>query len=109
MAKFMFLYKGPASDMNDLSEDQVNAIMDGWNRWMDKVGDALVDVGHPMDNSASVVDDGSRGTAEQISGYSIVQADDLQSAIKLSDKHPFLSDGKGQFAIDIFELLPVPM
>ena len=109
MAKYIFVYKGPATDMSDMTEEQSKAVMDAWGQWIQKTGSALVDVGQPMVNGASLVDNGSEGTAAQLSGYSIVEAGDLTSAKKLADGHPFLSEGKGNFAIDIFELLPVPM
>jgi len=62
-----------------------------------------------MANGISLVDDGSEGTAALLNGYSIVEAADISAAKKLADEHPFLSEGKGNFAIDIYELLPVPM
>jgi hypothetical protein len=109
MAKFIFVYKGPATDMSDMSEEQAKAVMDGWNRWIEKMGASLVDVGQPMANGVSLVDNGSTGTPAELNGYSIVEADDMQGAKNLADGHPFLSEGKGNFAIDIYELLPVPM
>ena len=109
MAKFIFVYKGPATDMKDMSEEQSKAVMDGWNRWIQKLGSALVDVGQPMANGVSMVDDGSNGTPAELNGYSIVEADDIEGAKTLANGHPFLSEGKGNFAIDVYELLPVPM
>jgi len=109
MAKFIFVYKGPATDMSDMSEEQSKAIMDAWNQWIQKLGNALADIGAPMANGMSVVDDGSEGTAAQLNGYSIVEAEDMAGARKFAEGHPFLSEGKGNFAIDIYELLPVPM
>ena len=109
MAKFIFVYKGPATDMSDMSEEQSKAVMDAWNEWIQKTGSALVDVGQPMANGVSLSDDGSEGTPAQLNGYSIVEAENIQDAKKLADGHPFLSEGKGNFAIDIYELLPVPM
>ena len=109
MAKFIFIYKGPATDMRDMTEEQGKAVLDAWNQWIEKTGKALVDVGHPMANGISVVDDGREGKAVLLNGYSIVEAPDLAGAKKLANGHPFLSEGKGNFAIDIYELLPVPM
>ena len=62
-----------------------------------------------MAKGASLIDDGTSGIPELLNGYSIVEADSLESAKGLADGHPFLSEGKGNFAIDIFELMPVPM
>ena len=109
MAKFMMVYKGPATDMSDMTEEETNAVMAAWKQWMDNVGPALVDIGQPMANGSSVVDDGSQGTAALLNGYSVVEAPDMEGARNLTRGHPFLSDGKGNFAIDIYELMPVPM
>ena len=109
MAKFIFVYKGPATDMSDMTEEQSKAILDAWNQWIEKTGSSLVDIGNPMANGISLVDDGSAGSPVLLNGYSIVEASDINEAKKLADGHPFLSEGKGNFAIDIYELLPVPM
>jgi hypothetical protein len=108
MAKFMYLYKGPASDMSGMSDEDVKVMIDQWGAWMGRVGKALLDVGSPMANSASIVDDGSAGEPALLSGYSIVEAADLEEAKALADGHPFLSAGTGEFSVDIFELFPAP-
>jgi len=109
MAKFMFVYKGQATDMSEMSEEQAKGVMDAWKQWMESVGGALVEVGQPMANSLSLVDDGSEGTAAELNGYSILEAETLAGAKSLANGHPFLSEGKGNYSIDIFELMPVPM
>jgi len=109
MAKFIFVYKGPATDMSDMSEDQSKAVLDAWNQWIEKTGPALLDIGQPMANGISLLDNGNEGKAALLNGYSIIEAADISSAKKLATGHPFLSEGKGNFAIDIYELLAVPM
>ena len=109
MAKYILLYKGPATDMSAMTEEQVQSVMAAWQKWMNDLGDALHDVGQPMANGLSLVDDGSSGTPGLLNGYSIVEAASLDEAKKMSQEHPFLSEGKGNFAIDIYELMPVPM
>lgn len=109
MAKFMLIYRGEATDMSEMTPEQGAEVMAKWETWMGKVGPSLVDVGSPFGPGTSVVDDGSTGTAASLSGYSIVEADDLEAAKGFTDGHPYLSEGKGDFAIDVFELLPVPM
>lgn len=79
-----------------------------WGAWMGRVGGALVDIGTPLGAGVSVVDDGSAGTATPLSGYSIVQAASLDEAESLVDGHPYLSDGSGDYAVDIYEMLPTP-
>jgi len=109
MKKFMIIYKGEATDPMAMPEEARNAVMQAWAKWMENAGDALVDVGTPLGPNSSVVDDGSDGTAVSLSGYSIVQSEDMAGAKELAKSHPFLSEGKGNFAIDVFEMLPVPM
>ena len=97
MPRFMLVYKGEATDMSEMTPEQGAAVMAQWGVWMGKVG-----------SGAAVVDDGSSGAAAAASGYSIVEANDMAGAKALTAGHPYLTDGKGAFAIDIFELMPVP-
>ncbi len=103
------VYKGEATDMADMSEEEGAAVMAKWGVWMEKVGPALSDIGTPFGPGSSVVDDGSSGRALSLTGYSIVEASDMAAAEALADGHPYLSEGKGDFAVDIFEMMPVPL
>ena len=107
MAKFIYLYRGPATPMSDLTPEQGAERMAAFGAWMEKAGAALVDVGSPFGPSASVRDDGAEGTASDLTGYSIVEADDLAAAKALTDGLPFLSGSDGKCAVEIFELLPM--
>lgn len=109
MAKYIILYKGPATDMDDMSDEKKQEIMKAWGVWMEKLGTGITDIGAPMAPGASVVDDGSEGTATELSGYTIIEADSMEDAKTLVVDHPFLSEGQGNFAVDVFELMPVPM
>ncbi|MBX4197449.1 YciI family protein [Candidatus Saccharibacteria bacterium] len=108
MKKFMLLYNGPATPPEDMDPEKVKAIMAKWGEWMDKVGDAMVDMGQPMANGEAVMDDGSAGKATELSGYTIIQTEDMASAKKLVEGHPFLSDKTGKFSVEVHELLPAP-
>jgi hypothetical protein len=54
-----------------------------------------------MANGEAIVDDGSPGTATQLNGYSIVEADDTNAIRRLLDDHPFLSDRTGNFSVEL--------
>lgn len=108
MPNYMMIYKGEATDMSEMTPEQGAEVMAKWGAWMGKVGDALADVGTPFGPGSSVVDDGSTGTAVSLTGYSIVTADDLEAAQALTDGHPYLSEGAGNYSIEVFELMPVP-
>ena len=108
MPQFMMVYKGEATDMSEMTPEQGQEVMAKWGVWMEKVGTALKDIGSPFGPGTSVVDDGSSGSTASLTGYSIVDAADLGAAQALTDGHPYLSDNDGKFAVDIFELMPVP-
>jgi hypothetical protein len=108
MSKYILIYKGEATDTADMTDEQAGEVMAKWGTWMGRVGDALVDVGAPFGEGISAIDDGSTAAPVALSGYSIVEANSLSAAKALSNGHPYLGEGEGNFAIEIFELTPVP-
>ena len=56
--KVQYLYNGPATDMADMTEEQSRAVVDKWEQWMGKVGNALVGAGAPTAKGVAVVDNG---------------------------------------------------
>jgi YCII-related domain len=107
MAKFIYLYRGPATPISDRTPEEGAERQAAFGAWMERVGAALVDVGSPFGTSASVRDDGTEGRTGDLIGYTIVEADDLAAAKALTDGLPFLSNGDGKCAVEIFELLPM--
>lgn len=104
MAKFIYLYRGPVPD---LTPEQGAEREDAFVAWIEKLGAALIDTGSPFGASASVRDDGTEGTAGDLSGYTIVEADDLAAAKAFTDGLPFLSGSDGECAVEVFELRPM--
>jgi hypothetical protein len=107
MSKYLYLYRGPATQMDAMSEEESAAQMQAWGDWIGRVGPQLVDVGNPFGSRTAVVDDGTGREPGDLNGYSIVEADSLDAAKALADKHPFLTEGKGRFAVEVFELVPM--
>ena len=108
MKKYIFLYRGPATPSGEMSEEKAAEVMGAWKSWMEGVGDALVDMGQPMANGQAVLDNGESAEATLLNGYTIVQAENMDAAMKMTEGHPFLSDSDGKFAIEVHELEPVP-
>ena len=102
MAKFIYLYRGPAPDLTPEQAADRNA---AFGAWMEKTGAALVDVGSPFRASTAVRDDGTEGSAGDLIGYTIVEADTLTAAKELTDGLPFLSGDDGRCTVEIFELV----
>lgn len=109
MSKFIYIYKGPATPMDQFTEEQSAAQMAAWGAWIGKIGPALLDVGAPFAARTSVVDDGTVTEASELNGYSIVEAENLEAAKALAEGHPFLSEGNGKFSLEIFELADIQM
>jgi len=109
MSKYLLLYRGPVTQMQDFTPEQSAEQVKAWGDWMGRVGSALVDPGAPFGARAAVADDGSSRSASDQNGYSIVEAADLRAAQEFTKGHPFLAEGKGRFCIEVFELAPVPM
>jgi hypothetical protein len=108
MPQFMLVYRGEPTDLSAMTPAEGKAVLDRWQVWMKKVGPALKDVGAPFGDSMSLVDNGKTRSAAASAGYSIVEAKDLAHARKLAESHSYLSEGKGNYAIDIYALKPVP-
>ena len=104
MAKFIYLYRGPAPTAEPTPDQQADR-MAAFSAWMEKVGSALVDGGCPFGAGASVRDDGTEGTAGELIGYSILDTADLAESKALTAGLPFLAEGDGTRAVEIFELL----
>jgi YCII-related domain-containing protein len=107
MAKFIYLYRGPATPTADRTPEQGAERTAAFAAWTEKAGAALVDAGSPFGAGTSVRDDGTEASAGDLIGYTIVEADDLAQAKALTDGLPFLSGSDGKCAVEIFELLPM--
>jgi len=109
MAKFILVYRGDATPPEKMTEEQSNEVMGQWNVWMEKHGGSLVDLGAPFGARTSVGGDGNEQAPANLAGYTVVEADSLEAAKGFCDGHPFLHGTGAEFAVDIFELVPVPM
>jgi YCII-related domain len=96
MVRFMVLYVGPPTPPG--------ASHEGWPAWFDKLGDRLVDRGSPLANGVAQQADGSTsGSATQLNGYSVIQAEDSNEALGLVKDHPYLAQGPG-YSIETYRL-----
>jgi hypothetical protein len=94
MATFIFAYRVPdrplAEELGQLDDAARERRLASWAAWMDELGAHLVDPGRP------VLDARCAGGAEgglRIGGYSLVSADDLESALVLAAGCPAIAGG----------------
>ncbi len=92
MAKFMFAYHG--GGMPETPEEG-EKVMAAWREWMGNVLDAFVDAGAPLGRSKTVSSGGvaDDGGANPISGYSIVEAADMDAALAMAKGCPIMDSG----------------
>ncbi len=97
MPKFVFAYHGGKPPE---SPEEGEKVMAAWNAWFQTLGSAVVDGGAPVGASKTVsaggVADG--GGANPLSGYSIVNADNLDAAIEMAKGCPILEAGTVEVA-----------
>ena len=109
MSKFVYIYHAPAgpADAAPPSPEQMEAVMAQWGAWAGKVGDGMVDFGAPLDGGVRVSTDGTSPSDREVSGYSIIEAADLEAALALAADHPHLQM-PGGCEIEVHEVQPVP-
>jgi len=92
--------------MASASPEQATAGMEAWMAWAQKSGDAVVDLGTPIQATAGVSADGACGNDSQASGYSLLQGSSRDEIDAPLEDHPHLTMPGA--SIDVFEALPVP-
>jgi len=98
MAKYVLVYQGGA--MAETEEAQ-QAAMAKWGAWFGSLGASVVDGGAPFGPSAAV---GGGATTTALTGYSILEAADLDSAVKLASGCPVVDEGG---KVDVYEAIDV--
>jgi hypothetical protein len=109
MAKFILLYRGNATPPEQMTEEQSSEVMARWGAWMQKNQAGIVDAGTPFGARTSVGGDGAEQQPASLNGYTIVEAADIGAATAFCDGHPFLHGTGAEFAVDVFELVDIPM
>ena len=107
MAKYLLVYQGETDGPPpEFTAEQRDQMTQAWGTWIEKNASALVDVGAPTGERASV---GGTGRPLPITGYSVVEAIDLDGAKAICAGHPFLDGAPAGFSVDVFELTPMEM
>ncbi|HHG89843.1 MAG TPA: hypothetical protein ENJ90_05100 [Devosia sp.] len=92
MAKFAIFYLGGNKEM---SPEDAKAHRQGWQVWLNGLGEAVVSPANPLKGSKSVsragVSDADGVT--RITGYTIVEAPDMEAALAMAKDCPFLDMG----------------
>ena len=105
MAKFLLLYSGGGMPE---TEAESAAVIKAWTAWYTQLGSAVADPGNPFSPMAKTiaangtVRDGAVGV--MATGYTILQAESLDAAVKMAQGCPVLQGGA---EISVFESFDV--
>ena len=105
MATYLLVYHGGSMPE---TEEERGSVMQAWGDWFGKLGGALKDPGNPVsqtrtiDSSGAVSNGGGNGHA---SGYSIIEADSLDSAVALAKGCPVLLGGATIEVAETFDVM----
>jgi len=94
MKRFLVIYNAPVEAMAEMSKatpEQKEADMKVWFAWKDSMGDKLIDFGAPLVRGQRIQSDRSvQAAANAVSGYSIIQAHNMDEAKTMLSNHPHL-------------------
>ena len=91
MAKFLLLTRGGTMPA---SPEEGAKVMKGWTDWFTAIGASILDPGNPISQVRIVAADGSvrPGDARSVTGYTVVDAADIDAAVALAKGAPLDGD-----------------
>jgi hypothetical protein len=96
MTKFLFVYYGGKMETDPKKQKES---VDAWMKWFGSLGKAVVDAGNPTMPGKILSKTGTKDiSGDPVTGYSIMQAESLEAAIKQAKSSPQLAAG-GQIAV----------
>ena len=93
MPKYLLGYHGGSMPATPAEGEKVMA---DWNKWIGGLGAAMVDGGNPIGSAKTIAANGKvsdGGGANALTGYSVIEAANLDAAVKLVRDCPQLASG----------------
>jgi hypothetical protein len=94
------------SDPKQIADMQARG-MAAWGAWVTRNADNIVDHGAPLGKTKKASKSGILNTTNQLTAYTIVQAETHEEAARLFEGHPHFTVFPGE-AVEIMEILPMP-
>lgn len=92
MTKYVLSYHG-GGGMPETEAEQAE-LMAAWGAWFAQMGDAVVDGGNPFSIARTITPDGNVSDDGQgLSGYSVIDAADIDAAVAHAKGCPVLAGG----------------
>ncbi len=103
MAKFLFVYYGGMAETDPVKQKES---MDAWMKWFSGLGKAVVDPGNPTMPGKMLSKGGSKDIRrDPVTGYSVVQAENLAAAIKMAQGSPQITVGGRLAVYSVMEMM----
>jgi hypothetical protein len=103
MTNYLVLYRSQTTATEQMAQntpEQAQAGMEAWMSWAQQAGDAVVDLGTPLE----VIEAGG-DSGDPIGGYSLLQAESPEALGKVLENHPHKAMGG---TIETLECLQMP-
>ena len=108
MKRFMAIYTGSATPEQRAAFQADTATMQAgaaaWGKWMRDHASAIVDTGGPLGKTRQVDSYGLADSSNEMSAYTIVQAESHEEAARMFEGHPHFAIFPGK-AVEIMECL----
>ena len=102
MGKYLLVYYGGKMEPDPKLAEKTMA---AWMKWIGELGEAVVDPGAPTQPGTVVSSSGFKSAgAKPVGGYSILQAQSLDAAVRLAKGCPVLAVGG---LVEVSPLLPM--
>lgn len=100
MPKFIFAYHGGSKPE---SPEAGAELMAKWQAWLDGLGTAVINPGNPVGKSKTVSADGvaNNGGSNPLSGFSVIEAANMDAALEKAKACPHLTHG----TIEVAEMM----
>jgi len=104
MAQYIIVYLGGDKPSSPEEGKQHFA---KYKEWLASLGDSVVSPMNPFKNTSTLASDGtvSTGSTTTMSGYTIVEAESIETALEMAKACPFLDIGG---SLEVSELVQMP-
>lgn len=98
MPQFIYAYHGGKKPETEEQGAQEMAL---WEKWFADLGEAVVNPGNPVGMSKTVSASGveDHGGANPLSGFTVVEAADIDAAVEMAKGCPMVADGTGSIEV----------
>ena len=90
--------------MKNTTPEQQKMGMEEWQKWVDEHKDSFADTGGGLGKNTRITKEGSTDMKNEMGGYSIMQANSKEEAVKLLEGSPHFEMGAGAY-VELMEIM----